>query len=221
MTEPRDPGTIRHLVVVGHPRIDSFNHAIVRAYREEVEALHQHVEVDDLYARNFDPLLRRDELPVPGFKPRPDVAGSLAQIDGADMIVLIYPIWFGMPPAIIKGYVDRVLGADYSPEELKANLPNPVLRGKRLTIFSTSAATRPWLEERGQWLALKQAFDTYLTDAFGLRDCHHVHFDAIVPGLDARFVAEHLEVVRQTARERATVVRYGDLPPRLLRRPDF
>ncbi|MFL9839769.1 NAD(P)H-dependent oxidoreductase [Sphingomonas sp. ST-64] len=221
MTTPRDPATIRHLVVLGHPGLDSFNHAIARTYREEVGKLHQVTELDDLYARNFDPLLRRDELPVPGFKPRPDVASSLAQVDAAEMLVLIYPIWFGMPPAIVKGYVDRVLGADFSPEELKADLPSAALQGKRLTIFSTSAASRPWLEERGQWLALKQAFDTYLTRAFGLADCHHVHFDSIVPGLDPRFVEEHLEVVRQTARERATVLRYGDLPPRLLRQPDF
>lgn len=220
MTEPRDPASLRHLVVLGHPGLDSFNHAIVRAYRQEVESLHQIVEVDDLYARNFDPLLRRDELPGPGFKPRPDVATSLAQIEGASAIVLVYPIWFGMPPAMIKGYVDRVMGADFSPEALKAQLPSPALRGKRLIIFSTSAATRPWLEERGQWLALKQAFDTYLTRAFGLADCHHVHFDAVVPGLDARFVAEHLSIVRQTARERATVLRYGDLPPKLLLEPN-
>lgn len=221
MTTPRDPASLRHLVVLGHPGLDSFNHAIARAYREAVEALHQRVELDDLYARNFDPLLRRDELPVPGFVPRPDVATSLAQIEAAEMIVLVYPIWFGLPPAMIKGYVDRVLGADYGPEELKSGLPQPALRGKRLTIFSTSAATRPWLEERGQWLALKTAFDTYLTRAFGLADCHHVHFDAVVPGMDARVVEEHLAAVRQTARERATVLRYGDLPPRLMRQPDF
>ena len=221
MSKVPAPETLRHLVVLGHPGLDSFNHAIARSYCAEVEALGQRTELDDLYARNFDPLLRRDELPGPGFTPRPDVATSLAQLEASDMVVLVYPIWFGMPPAMIKGYVDRVLGADMTPDAVQNQVPSPILRGKRLTIFSTSGASRRWLEERGQWMALKQAFDTYLTRAFGLADCHHVHFDAVVPGLDPTFIEEHLAVVRQTARERATVLRYGDLPPRLLRQPDF
>ena len=33
MTQPRDPASLRHLVVLGHPGLDSFNHAIVRACR--------------------------------------------------------------------------------------------------------------------------------------------------------------------------------------------
>jgi NAD(P)H dehydrogenase (quinone) len=212
---------IRHLVVLGHPNADSFNGAVARTWCEEVEKFGQTAVLDDLYRRGFDPALAADELPGADYRPAPDIAPALARIAEADMLVMVYPIWFGMPPAIVKGYVDRVLGANFSAEEVKANLPNPMLEGKRLTIISTSAATRPWLEERGQWLALKQAFDTYLTRAFGLADCHHIHFDAIVPGLKQRFVDEHLEVVRQTARERSAVLKYGDLPPRLLRQPDF
>lgn len=221
MTEGKTSREIRHLVILGHPRADSFNHAIARTWCEEAEKFGQVAIVDDLYQRGFDPALKAQDLPGADYVVPRDVAQSFTQIASSDMLVLVYPIWFGMPPAMMKGYVDRVLGANFSAEEVKANLPNPECSGKRLTIISTSAATRPWLEERGQWLALKQAFDTYLTRAFGFADCHHIHFDAIVPGLKQRFVDEHLKVVRQTARERGAVLKYGDLPSRLLRRSDF
>lgn len=199
----------RHHVVLGHPRPDSFNAAVARTWCDEVALCGQAATLDDLYSRGFDPALAAEEMPGENYNPSPDVAAALELVAAAGMLVLIYPIWFGMPPAMMIGYVDRVLGAGFSAEMVKTNLPNPRLEGKRLTIISTSAATRPWLEERGQWVSLKQAFDTYLTRSFGLADCHHIHFDAIVPGLKKRFVDEHLEVVRQTARERSAALRYS------------
>lgn len=74
------------------------------------------------------------------------------------------------------------------------------LGGKRLMLFTSSASTRPWLEEKGQWIALRQAFETYLRNIFGLRDAGHTHFDAIMPGVNRRVVDECLSTVRECAR---------------------
>ena len=200
-----DPGPIRHLVILGHPDPDSFCGTMARTYCDTVRAFGQEAVLRDLYALGFDPVLKRDEIPRPGphRKPAGDIAADLELLRAADMIVLVYPIWFGTPPAMIKGYVDRVLGAGVTAQDIKQGTQHPVLHGKRLALFTTSASTRPWLEEKGQWVAHRQAFETYLQMVFSLRDGGHSHFDAIVPGLKYRFVEENLAQVGEIATRHA------------------
>ncbi len=189
---------IRHLVVLGHPAADSFSHAVARAYCEGVEAHGQLAELRDLYALGFDPLLRADEIEA---GPAADVRDEVARVHEATVIALVYPIWFGMPPAIIKGYVDRVLGAGLTPRAIRDERPHAALAGRHLRIFSASGSTLPWLEEKGQWTALRQAFDTYLSTIFTLASHEHVHFDAVTDDLPARVVAERLAETRAAAEQ--------------------
>ena len=192
---------IRHLVVLGHPAAKSFNHAIATAYCEAVHECGQEAVVRDLYAMSFDPLLKAEERPgAAGFTPAEDVEAELGLLRDSAILTLVYPIWFGTPPAIIKGYVDRVLGAGFHARDLRLGVPHPVLHGKRLMQLTTSATTRPWLEEQGQWSGLRAAFDGYLATVFGLVKGEHVHFDAIVGDLDPRYADECLEWTRERTR---------------------
>jgi len=194
------PEPIRHLVVLGHPSESSFNRAVAETYCAAVREAGQTATLRDLYALGFDPLLKAWENPgAPGVEYAPDVATEVALLRASDAVVLVYPIWFGMPPAIVKGYVDRVFGAGFSAKEIRKGVASPLLGGKRLLSLSTSAATLPWLDARGQWQALRQAFDSYLVEAFGMRSGEHVHFDAIVENLQERYVYENLERVRGAA----------------------
>jgi NAD(P)H dehydrogenase (quinone) len=199
--DQHDSDRIRHLVVLGHPAARSFNRSVALAYCEAVHDCGQEPVVRDLYAMGFDPLLKAEERPgTARFAPAPDVEQELELLRGAAAITLIYPIWFGMPPAIVKGYVDRVLGAGFVARALKQGTPHPLLHGKRLAQFTTSASTRPWLEERGQWSGMRAAFDTYLATIFGLTKGEHVHFDAIVDPLSPAYAEECLGQVRERTR---------------------
>ena len=202
------PEPIRHLVVLGHPDPDGFCGSMARTYCDTVRGFGHEATLRDLYALDFDPVLKREEIPQPGPHRRPaqDIAEDLELLRETDAIVLVYPIWFGMPPAIIKGYVDRVLGAGCTTQDIKQGTQHPVLQGKRLSLFTSSASTRPWLEEKGQWVAHRQAFETYLQMVFSLRDGGHSHFDAIVPGLKQRFVDENLTEVGEIATRHAAEI---------------
>lgn len=192
---------IRHLIVLGHPGPEGFSHSVAATYGDTVRICGQQPVLRDLYALGFDPRLAAGERSAAGVgTPGDDARAELDLVRESDVIALVYPIWFGMPPAIIKGYVDRVLGAGFAASNLKTGTPSPLLHGKRLVIFSSSASTMPWLEEQGQWLALKQAFDTYLQTVFGFRETRHVHFDAIVEGTKPPYVDECLGRVEETVR---------------------
>lgn len=201
---------LRHHLVFAHPSRTSFDGQIVDAYVETAHRLGQEVIVRDLYAMNFDPVLRDEERPLHGDgRVSPDVAAELELLRLADVLVFVYPIWFALPPAMLKGYVERVLGAGYSFRDLRAQVGHPALKGKPLLSFSTSGTSLPWLSEQGQVLSLREIFDVYLWPGFGMQQSEHIMIDSVVPDMGAHYAAEQLERVRTTA-ERTCAKLLGD-----------
>jgi NAD(P)H dehydrogenase (quinone) len=191
---------IRHLLVYVNPSPDSFDRAIVDTYIKETEARGHEVVVRDLYAMNFDPVLRVQERPLhDAWTASPDVAAELALMMTSEILVLVYPIWFGMPPAMLKGYVDRVLGAGYSFRDMVGQVGQHALKGKPLLSFSTSGTTHDWLGAQGQEVSLREVLDVYLWRGFAMKQSEHIMVDSVVPNLSASYAAEQLERVRQTA----------------------
>jgi putative NADPH-quinone reductase len=99
------------LYLYAHPLEESFHHAIQTAAREGLAAAGHDVDFCDLYAERFDPVLsaaeRRGYHAVP--ENRGPVAGHVDRLLRAEGLVLSYPTWcFGLP-AILKGWMDRVL----------------------------------------------------------------------------------------------------------------
>ncbi len=201
------PGSALHVVVLGHPAPGSFNHAIAERYCSTVRACRQQVMLRDLYELEFDPRLYAEHRPG-----RPtnilsgDVTGEMGILRYADAIVFVYPMWFGMPPAMIKGYVDRVLGHVLTPKNIAHHVPDYFLAGRHFATFSTSATTLPWLDQQGQLAALKVAFDHYLLQIFGMIDAGHTHFAGIVEGLGKAEADEILAAVEAKARETCSMI---------------
>ena len=95
-------------VILAHPDVNSFNHAIAGAV---VEILHRNgheVAFHDLYRERFTPVLPAREIPRDAVLPRM-ISRHCTEISGADGIIVVHPNWWGQPPAILKGWIDRVL----------------------------------------------------------------------------------------------------------------
>jgi len=113
---------VRVLVVSAHPVPDSYVAAVRAAALRGLAAAGHDVDDLDLYAAGFQPLLPLDEWVrhrwtsdrEPRDAARPDtplpddVAAHAARLRAADALVLVYPTWWGGPPAIMKGWFDRV-----------------------------------------------------------------------------------------------------------------
>ncbi len=196
----------QHAVILCHPDANSFNAAIAQRYCDTVRALGHDAVLRDLYRLGFDPVLKAKERPTEGSLVADDVAKEIEILGRSDVIVLVYPIWFGMPPAMMKGYVDRVMGAGFPFRAIRDRATHRALTGKRMLSFTTSGTSKQWLEEQGAWLSLRHLFDDYLKHAFSLAAAEHIHFSSIVPGLDGRFVNEHLREVEDAARNACSFV---------------
>lgn len=198
----------RHAVILCHPDPDSFNRAIADSYCAAVRECGQEVILRDLYAIGFDPVLKAHERPtIKDYRPSEDVVAELDLLRGNDVFVLIYPIWFGTPPAMMKGYVERVLGSGVDPKSVVSREPTSFLAGRKLMSFTTSAMSAPWLNEQGEWLSLRYLFDHYLTHAFAMQPDEHVHFANVTPHMESRWGEQHLYDVTQQARRTCATLR--------------
>ena len=104
------------LSVIAHPRPGSFCHALSREVRSVLRDAGHVVRHRDLYAEGFDPVLKADEAYSIGddledTRERvcdPIVRGHREDLRGADGLLVVHPNWWGKPPAILAGWIDRV-----------------------------------------------------------------------------------------------------------------
>ncbi len=191
-----------HAVILAHPDGDSFNAAVAQTYCQTVRDFGHEAVLRDLYHIGFNPVLKAQEQPRPDkFVLSNDVASELAVIEKADVFVLIYPIWFSAPPAILKGYVDRVFGTGFSYGAIRDRGRHRFMGGKQLLSITTSGNSLQWLDEQGAWLSLRTVFGQYLAKAFSMSSSEHLHLDNIVDNMSERHVKEELYRVTEMARE--------------------
>lgn len=190
---------MKHAVILAHPAHKSLNAAIAQTYRAAAEEIGHAVDIRDLYAMRFDPCLKAAEIPGPKAPVfRDDVVRERARLAEIDVFVFVYPFWFNAPPAILKGYVDRVFGMGFG---FKPGLGgnSPALTGRKLVSFSTSGAPDHWVRDTGAMTALTRLFDDHLAGTCGLTVVDHLHFGGMVSGITEEAVGDVLSRVRQAA----------------------
>ena len=193
---------MKHAVILAHPRPRSFVRLLAQTYLEAVRDRDHEAELVDLYALDFDPRLRPEELPSPvEATPAADVVAERKRLADVDVFCLVYPIWFGGPPAILKGYVERIFTAGFGYRTIKNGGTDPLLKGRKLISVTSSGSENTWLVESGGWEAVRTAFDNRIAGATGLEVLDHVNFGGVDADLDPAKVNEAVESVRRVVRE--------------------
>lgn len=132
---------MRVSVILGHPDPNSFNRAIAQAAVDTLRGLGIEVRFHDLQAEGFDPVLPVAELTRDAALP-PLVAQHCAEIAEADGLVIIHPNWWGQPPALLKGWVDRVLrpgvAYEFLPGDGGEGVPVGLLKPLTALVLNTS-----------------------------------------------------------------------------------
>ncbi|HYA75499.1 MAG TPA: NAD(P)H-dependent oxidoreductase [Burkholderiaceae bacterium] len=183
---------MRHLIVVAHPAEDSFTMALARAYAAEVEKLGHSHRMHDLYRLDFDPVLAAHELaPAPNQAASSDVAWAQEDMRAADVLCVVYPLWWLAMPAMMKGYIDRVFAQGFAFDLVDEQVQG-LLAGKRAILITLSGASLPVLQQDGGWGALQLLQDSHVFRATGFEILEHLHCDAITPTLAQSIAQEHL-----------------------------
>ncbi|CDZ44620.1 NAD(P)H-dependent oxidoreductase [Neorhizobium galegae] len=98
------------LIVVSHPEPGSLTHNVAAHLAEGVTMSGGSFEIADLAAEGFDPRFTQADLAAHRREEAPsaDVTAEQARIDRADVLVLVYPVYWWSMPGLLKGWIDRV-----------------------------------------------------------------------------------------------------------------
>jgi len=133
------------LVVVAHPNPASFNRAIADTAVQTLKECGHTVVFHDLYEEGFDPLLPDEEIPKAASL-GPAIRRHCTELTEADGMVIVHPNWWGQPPAILKGWVDRVfrpgVAYEFLEEDSGEGIPVGLLKAKTAIVLNTSNTPR-------------------------------------------------------------------------------
>lgn len=111
-------------IVLAHPAPTSFNAQLAQIARAELARQGYDITVSNLYESDFDPcesarhygldhdarrgLMTSQKQAAETGRLAPEIAAEIESLDRADLLILQFPMWWHMPPAILKGWFDRV-----------------------------------------------------------------------------------------------------------------
>ena len=170
------------LLILAHPKPGSFNHAIAEAAIQSLQQNGHQAVFHDLYRESFDPILRSEEIPkeVPLDSIIQKHCQEIASTEG---IIIVHPNWWGMPPAILKGWVDRVIRPGLAYEFLEGDsgegVPRGLLRIRQAIVFNTSN-TDPKREQTNFCDPLETIWKNCIFGLCGVAKFHRRTFSVVV-----------------------------------------
>ena len=145
------------LIVLANPEPGSFCHALANAACGALTAAGHSVELSDLYAQGFNPVAGRHDFTTVADPERfhyqseqakaaredgfsAEIAREQARVRKAGNLILIFPLWWGAAPAMLKGWLERVLAYGVAYVD-GARFDTGLLRGRRAMICVTTGGT--------------------------------------------------------------------------------
>lgn len=158
------------LIVHAHPEPSSFCTAQMAAAAHALRDAGYEVDIIDLYAEAWAPVLARDEFPALDgpFKPQAEqmratrdgtldaaVQDHLERLLAADLLVLSFPMWWFSLPAVLKGWIDRVfvMGALFGGDH--GFFDGAALAGKRAMLLFTTGGSSEAFRSDGAFGAME------------------------------------------------------------------
>ena len=134
---------VKVLEILCNPRPGSYNLALAASAQEKLQSLGHEVYLHDLYRERFDPVMDASEL-ARSYSLEGLVQVHCNELVACDGLIVVHPEWWGQPPAVLKGWIDRVfrqgIAYELEGEEFTEKGWRPLLTGKKGLVFCTSDA---------------------------------------------------------------------------------
>ncbi len=192
---------MKHLIVLAHPRRESFTRRVCDTYIEAVLALGHEVLLRDLYEMQFNPVADAEEGRTrPGAPPAPDVQIEMDHLLAADVVAFVSPVWWIAPPALMKGWLDRVLRGGGFAYGHGPTGPRGALVGKRSLVLTSAGSTVDEFERTGKLAAIRVMWGVGTVEFCGMQLLEHLHFGPVGSRSSPEMINGYLERVRLAVR---------------------
>ena len=186
------------LVVYAHPKRDSFTGRILDSFLTGLADARHDVELADLYAERFQPLLVPEDYAQWHDEPMPeDVRREQARVERSEGIALVFPVWWWSMPAMLKGWFDRVFSAgwayseDYDPE-------GSLLPGRKFVLLCPAGSSEAHYRKYGYDEMFLKLIEVGTLSYCGVTDSEvHVFFEVYWDaGLTESYIPRAREIGR-------------------------
>lgn len=193
-----------HLVVLAHPDPRSYTASICAVFCKALRDVGRTVHLRDLYREPLAGALTSEEyLESRESSYSQDVSREHALLDRCDALTLVHPLWWMGPPAVLKGWLDRVLsyGVAYT---MRGEDSVPLLGDKVASTIVTMGTALEDYEADGSLVHMQSLWNRHVFGFCGMQVVDNVWLgNAALAGDDAR--ERHRERVRALARAHAAI----------------
>ncbi len=170
---------MKHLIIYAHPSTKSFSHQLMEQLSADNIGF-TNTEVRDLYSMNFNPVLSGEEIgDLKNGKVRKDVLIEQRLIEEADVVSVIYPLWWASFPGILKGYIDRVLSYGFGYVAGKDGIQG-LLTDKKVVLHTTMGNSLEQYEANNLLDSFTQTHGEEIFGFCGMEIIKHFFYPEIV-----------------------------------------
>jgi NAD(P)H dehydrogenase (quinone) len=165
------------LYIYAHPEPKSFNGALKDTALAALQEEGHEVKLSDLYEMNFNPVLKASDYPERKnpeiFNPfleglnasktgafASDIKEEMEKVKWADLLIFQFPIWFTSMPAIMKGWIDRIMEPGFAFNPVNNSMYDTgLLKGKFSMLVMTCGSSKNVYSEGGAHGDLNKLFE--------------------------------------------------------------
>ena len=158
------------LVIYTHPIKESFNRKILTAVEQELVASGHSVKTADLYAEKFPCAMTADDFAAFENLPMsPEILSEQERVDWCEAMIFIFPIWWWSLPAMLKGWIDRVMSYGWAWVDPK-DPDSGHLRHRKILVLATAGDSKEGFAKRGYDTALHTQLNVGTWNYCGFKD---------------------------------------------------
>ncbi len=182
---------MKHLIIYAHPSTKSFSKQLKDALVAESNLRNWSSIVRDLYEMKFDPVLWPSDLEnLNKGEPSEKIVYEQNLVQEADIISVVYPLWWAGFPAILKGYIDKVFSYGFAYKSSSKGIEGQ-LTNKRIYLYTSMGNTVEQYEEKGLIDALKKIHGSEIFEFCGMHVINHLFFPQI-PSASSEDIQDHI-----------------------------
>ncbi|CAA6803150.1 MAG: NAD(P)H oxidoreductase YRKL (EC @ Putative NADPH-quinone reductase (modulator of drug activity B) @ Flavodoxin 2 [uncultured Thiotrichaceae bacterium] len=191
---------MKTLIVYAHPNPQSFNRAILDALVAGLQAAKHEVVIKDLYAENFDPVLKAQDLEqLQSGNIPPRIQAEQQTLLDAEQIIFIYPLWWFDRPAILKGWFDIVFTNQVAFTFNDKGVQG-LLKHKKALVIITAGGSESYFQDTDAMPLIHRPVTDGTLGFCGIQDVQHkIYFD--VPSLTDEKRQRILQEIEQAGKE--------------------
>lgn len=191
---------MNHLIIYAHPNTNSFCNAIKHTIADKLEEQLITCHIRDLYTMQFNPVLSYEDMgKIYSGDTSIDILVEQDMLRQADILHVIYPLWWTGFPAILKGYFDRVLHYGFGYAKIDGEIKG-LLPGKKVILYTTQGHPKEYYDKIGMTQALHMTSDVGVFNFCGMEVLHH-HYFGSVPSSSKEYREEVLNELKKNTPE--------------------